>query len=219
MKNTELLVAPSVLSADFSRMGEAVTLIEESGADWVHLDVMDGIFVPNITFGPKLINDIRDMTDLVFDTHLMVDRPERYITHFAEAGSDFITVHYEATVHLHRTIQQIRDLGKKPGVSLVPSTPVELIEQLLPELDQVLIMTVNPGFGGQALIPFCVEKVRRLRVLCDRYNPDCVISVDGGVNDSTIKELKEAGINAAVAGSAFFNAPSPAEFVSALKGA
>ena len=217
MKKSSLIVAPSVLSANFSRMGEAVALIEKSGAEWVHLDVMDGEFVPNITFGPKLINDLRNQTELYFDTHLMITKPERFISDFAEAGSDSITVHYESTVHLHRLIQQIRSLDKRPGISIVPSTPVELLEQLLPELDQVLVMTVNPGFGGQSLIPFCIEKVRKLRKLCDRLNPDCRICVDGGVNASTIGILKEAGIDVAVAGSAFFNAESPADFVSMLK--
>lgn len=217
MKNKKLIVAPSILSADFSRIREAVADIEHSGAQWVHLDIMDGCFVPNITFGPKFVKDLRNCTSLIFDTHLMISHPENFIQEFADAGSDYITIHYEAAVHLHRVIQEIKNSGKKAGVSLVPSTPVELLEDILPELDQVLIMTVNPGFGGQSLIPFCIDKVVKLRNMCDRKNTDCKISVDGGVNIDTISVLKRSGVDVVVAGSAFFTSANPYEFVESLK--
>ena len=205
MDKKKIIIAPSILSADFSSICEALSVIESSGAEWVHLDVMDGFFVPNITFGPKFIRDIRAGSSLIFDTHLMIHQPENFIKDFADSGSDYITVHYEASLHLHRTIQEIKLSGKKAGISLVPSTPVEVLEDILPELDQVLVMTVNPGFGGQTLIPFCVDKIAKLRNMCDRKNPDCKISVDGGVNNDTISVLKTAGIDVAVTGSAFFH--------------
>ncbi|NQT58008.1 MAG: ribulose-phosphate 3-epimerase [Bacteroidetes bacterium] len=216
MKNKRLIVAPSILSADFSRIREAIAAIENSGAEWIHLDIMDGNFVPNITFGPKFVHDLRSSTSLIFDTHLMINNPENFIKEFAEAGSDYITVHYEATVHLHRVIQEIKLAGIKAGVSLVPSTPVEVLEDILPELDQVLVMTVNPGFGGQSLIPFCIDKVAKLRSMCDRKNPNCKISVDGGVNIETISALKESGIDVVVTGSSFFSSKNPSEFVKTL---
>jgi len=180
------------------------------------LDVMDGEFVPNITFGPKFIQDLRNSTSLIFDTHLMINHPEKFIKEFAEAGSDYITVHYEATVHLHRVIQEIKLAGIKAGVSLVPSTPVEVLEDILPELDQILIMTVNPGFGGQSLIPFCIDKVAKLRSMCVRKNSDCKITVDGGVNIDTISALKKAGVDVVVTGSAFFSSSKPSDFVEIL---
>ena len=212
------IVAPSVLAADFSRSAEAVRIIESAGAHWVHFDVLDGMFVPNITFGPKFINDLRSDSPLVFDTHLMVAQPERYITHFAEAGSDYITVHAEATTHLFRTLSLIKETGKKAGVSIVPSTPVSALELVLDQVDLVMLMTVNPGFGGQTFIPISYEKVSTLATMRTKRNLDFLISVDGGVNQYNAKELLQAGVDVLVMGSAFFGADDQRALVHDLQG-
>jgi ribulose-phosphate 3-epimerase len=216
------IIAPSALSADFSRMAEGIALIKSSGAEWIHLDVMDGNFVPNITFGPKMVADMRPHASLVFDVHLMIENPLNYIGEFAKAGSDYITFHAEAAIHSHRVLQAIHERGKKAGISVVPSTPVQAITPLLPFSELVLVMTVNPGFGGQPVIPECFEKVRELRALRETLRKDgrgdFLISVDGGINESTAQAAREAGADVLVTGSAFFDAPDKQALVRRLKG-
>ncbi len=211
-------IAPSVLSADFSQLGQAVSEIALSGAEWVHLDVMDGAFVPNLTFGPKAVADLRPRSNLVFDVHLMTQDPDKLIPAFAEAGADWITFHLEASIHAHRTIQVIKALGKRAGISIVPSTPVSMLDELLGVVDLVLVMAVNPGFGGQALIPSCVEKIRRLDELRRERGYGYLISVDGGINRTTVESVRSAGVDVLVAGSAFFGASDKADEVHALRG-
>jgi ribulose-phosphate 3-epimerase len=213
MEHTPLIIAPSVLSADFSKIAEEVETISISGSPWIHLDVMDGRFVPNITFGPKFIKDLRPCSPLVFDTHLMITEPERYVELFAQSGSDYITVHCEATVHLHRTLQLIRSCGCKSGVAIVPSTPVSLIETVLDIVDQVLVMTVNPGFGGQQLIPSTLKKIAELHQIRQDEGYEYLINVDGGINARTVRDVVACGTDAVVCGSAFFNAEDRSAFV------
>lgn len=198
------MLAPSLLSADFADLKNAVNLIETNGGKVVHIDVMDGRFVPQISYGQPVVKCLRPLTDLPFDVHLMVEHPEEQVDTFAEAGADWITFHHEASIHSHRLIQRIHDLGKKAGVSIVPSTPVSAISELLEYVDLVLVMTVNPGFGGQKLIPSCVKKITELKKIREELNFNFMISVDGGVNSKTIQSVVEAGSDVVVSGSAFF---------------
>ena len=213
------VIAPSLLACDFSRIAEEVEAVERAGADWLHLDVMDGRFVPNITFGPPVVSAIKKVSNIPLDAHLMIVEPERYIDAFAQAGTDWLTVHVEASPHLHRTVQAIKDAGMRAGVSLNPHTPLSSIEWVLEDLDLILLMSVNPGFGGQSFIPSALAKVRQLRGMLDQVDVARrpLISVDGGVKPGTIEPLVEAGIDVAVAGSAVFGSVDYAEAISALR--
>jgi ribulose-phosphate 3-epimerase len=198
-------IAPSILSADFAHLGAQVAEAEAGGADWVHVDVMDGHFVPNLTIGPLVVQALRPVTTLPLDVHLMIEAPERYLEDFARAGADVLTVHWEACTHLHRTLQQIRELGVKAGISLNPATPVSVLEEVLSEVDLVLLMSVNPGFGGQSYIPSSTAKIRKLRQLMQECESAALVEVDGGVNAQTIREVVVTGADVLVAGSAVFN--------------
>ena len=199
-------LAPSILSADFARLLEDVKKVEKAGCEYLHIDVMDGHFVPNITLGPGIVKSLRKDVNMVFDAHLMIENPDNYIKEFADAGCDIIVVHQEACTHLHRTIQNIKSHGIKAGVALNPATPIETIKYVLQDVDMVLLMSVNPGFGGQSYIPVVTEKIKELKALIDKMNLDIDIEVDGGVKPSNIAEVVNAGANVIVAGSAIFNA-------------
>jgi ribulose-phosphate 3-epimerase len=212
-------IAPSILSADFARLADAVHEAEAGGADWIHVDCMDGHFVPNLTIGPPVVKALRKETKLPLDVHLMIERPEQLVPAFVDAGADYLTVHVEAASHLHRTIEQIRELGAKPGVSLNPATPLSSLEEILPYVDLVLVMSVNPGFGGQRYIPTSTQKIAALRrMLEERHLWPIEIEVDGGISTKTLPEVAEAGATVLVAGAAVFNREaSVAENIRALR--
>jgi ribulose-phosphate 3-epimerase len=210
-------IAPSILSADFTRLGEEVRDVVKAGADYIHIDVMDGHFVPNITVGPMIVKAVRRITNLPLDVHLMISAPDNFIDEFAKAGASMITVHPEALKHLHRTIQHIRDKGMSPGVSLNPATPLEVLEYILEDLDMVLLMTVNPGFEGQEFIPEVIPKIERLREKIDKRGLDIEIEVDGGINPETVSRVSSAGANVFVAGSAIFYSNDYAETIRLMR--
>lgn len=214
---SDLLIAPSILSADFAQLGKDIQEVEAGGADWIHVDVMDGHFVPNLTLGPLIVDAIRPHTRLPLDVHLMIEKPERYIADFAKAGADYITVHAEACPHLHRTVAQIRETGAKAGVALNPSTPLSAIRYVLQEIDLILIMTVNPGFGGQKFISAMLHKLKELRLMMAEAGVEAHVEVDGGISAQTAPLVAEAGANVLVAGSAVFGQENRAAAISAIR--
>ena len=211
------IIAPSILSADFTRLGEELTAVEQAGADWIHIDVMDGQFVPNITYGPIIVEACKRVSSLVLDVHLMIEKPDLIIPEFAKAGADYISVHQEACTHLHRSLQLIKSFNIKAGVALNPATPLSSIEWVADQLDFVLIMSVNPGFGGQKFIESSIDKIKALSQLLKEKNPDAIIQVDGGINKNTIKSVSKAGATSFVAGSAIFNTKDYREAISNLR--
>ncbi len=211
------LIAPSILSANFARLGEEIELVEKAGADWIHVDVMDGHYVPNITIGPLVTAATRSVTKLPIDVHLMIEHPDKYIPAFAEAGANYISVHVETCPHLNRTIQFIKSCGAIPGIVLNPSTPLSSIEWVLDDVEFVLIMSVNPGFGGQAFIKNSIEKIRQLRKMIEKNGRNTLIQVDGGINEKTIRDVSHAGADVFVAGSAIFGSKNYKETIHTLR--
>jgi ribulose-phosphate 3-epimerase len=199
-----IIIAPSILSADITQLGDQIEQAVEGGADWIHVDVMDGRFVPNITFGSNVVKAVRRMTDLPIDVHLMIVEPEKHLQAFADAGTNHITVHYETCPHIHRTLQSIREIGMSPGIVINPGTPIDSLYELIESVEKVLIMTVNPGFGGQSFIETMYDKIRRTKLLLDRKGSKAVIQVDGGISSKTIKACYDAGARNFIAGSAIF---------------
>jgi len=211
------LIVPSILSADFSRLGEEIRAVEGAGADWIHVDVMDGHFVPNITIGPLVVEASRRVTSLPLDVHLMIENPDRYVEDFIRAGSDYLTVHVEACRHLQRTLEYIRQKGCRPGVCLNPATPLSTLDHVLPDVDLVLLMSVNPGFGGQGFIPQVLDKIRDLRQIIDRTGREIRLEVDGGVKIDNIGEIARAGVEVFVAGSAIFGTADYAKTIQSMR--
>lgn len=215
---THRLVAPSILSADFTRLGDDISMLNRSQSDYIHCDVMDGVFVPNISFGMPVISQVAEIAAKPLDVHLMIVNPDQYIEHFRDAGAAILTVHYEACTHLHRTVERIKNAGMKASVCLNPHTPVQLLDDIIADLDMVLIMSVNPGFGGQLFIENTYQKVRKLKEMILSKNSDCLIEVDGGVNFETGKKLYEAGVDVLVSGSFIFQSQDPIATIHQLKG-
>ncbi len=215
MKN--IIIAPSMLSANFANLNTDIEMVNKSQADWFHIDVMDGMFVPNISFGPVVIKHIQKYAKKPLDVHLMIMDPDRYFEEFKACGAEYLTIHYEACTHLHRSVQRIKSLGMKAGVALNPHTPVHLLTDIIGDLDMVLIMSVNPGFGGQSFIPQALRKITELRAMTENRNPDCIIEVDGGVGPNNIQKLIKAGANAFVAGNSVFASENPMETIALMK--
>ena len=211
------LIAPSILSANFSRLAEDIKLVESAGADLIHLDIMDGHFVPNITFGPKMVSDINKITDLTLDAHLMISEPEKYVEDFAKAGADWISVQYETASHLDRLIHQIKDLGCKAGVVINPATPIDVLNEILHIADYILVMSVNPGFGGQKFIEYALDKAARLKKKIDAGGYSTFLEMDGGIDNSNIKKVSLAGVNVFVCGNSIFGSKDPAAALKSLK--